>query len=97
MTSSFSRLMEEGSVMKQGWLKCRVLKGMFSDERAVVVRMKNGNTTSMFVPSSSVKGEVDHDGKVRVEVFEGDGAVWAVLPTEYRESVPINDDDVVPA
>ena len=76
-------------------LKCHVLKGMFSNERAVVVLLVNGKKSSAFVPASEVRGEVDRDGDVNVDVFRERGSVWAVLPTEYREAVPVNEHDLV--
>lgn len=76
--------------MKRQWLKCRVLKGMFSDERAIVYSMSNGKESSAFVPSAKVRGKIDHDGAVSVEVFQDGDTTWAVLPTEYRDAVPVN-------
>jgi len=76
-------------------LKCRVLKGMFSSERAVVVSLPNGKTSSAFVPSSEVRGDLNSDGDVCVDVFRDRGAVWAGLPTEYRETVPVQENDLL--
>jgi len=81
--------------MEKKRLKCHVLKGMFSSERAVVVLLLNGKKSSAFVPANEVRGEVDRDGEVNVDVFRDRGAVWAVLPTEYRETVPVNEQDLV--
>ena len=80
--------------MEKKRLKCHVLKGMFSSERAVVF-LVNGKKSSAFVPASEVRGEVDRDGDVNVDVFRDRGSVWAVLPTEYRETVPVNEHDLV--
>jgi len=44
--------------MEKKRLKCHVLKGMFSDELVVVVRLLNGKKTSAFVPASEVRGDV---------------------------------------
>jgi hypothetical protein len=81
--------------MEKKQLKCQVLKGMFSNERAVVVLLQNGKKSSAFVPASEVSGEVDRDGMVNVDVFWDRGSVWAVLPTEYRETLPVNVNDLV--
>ena len=81
--------------MNKGRLKCEILKGMFSDERAVVVNLSNGDKSSMFVPASEVCGDIGARGEVNVDVFEDDGALWAVLPTEYRETVPIRKLDLI--
>lgn len=76
-------------------LKCRVLNGMFRDERVIVMRHLNGEELAMFVPASEVFGEIDHDGAVAVDVFQQEGTTWAVLPTEYRDSYAVNAEDVV--
>lgn len=81
--------------MEKKRLKCRVLKGMFSNERAVVVYLMNGTKSSAFVPASEVRGEVDRDGDVSVDVFRDGGSVWAVLPTEYRDTLPVRELDLV--
>lgn len=81
--------------MATRWLKCRILKGMFSDERAVVVKRLDGKATSAFVPVNSVRGGIDQEGQVEVDVFADRGATWAVLPTEYRESFPVNAGDLI--
>jgi len=81
--------------MGRRWLKCRILKGMFSDERVVVVSRVDGMSTSAFVPSAAVRGSVDHEGQVEVDVFADRGATWAVLPTEYRETLPVDARDLV--
>jgi hypothetical protein len=81
--------------MDSQWLKCRVLKGMFSDERAIVFTMSNGGKYSEFVPSSAVRGEIDQDGLVRVNVFKDGKTLWAVLPTEYSDSVPVKSSQLV--
>jgi hypothetical protein len=81
--------------MKDQRLKRRVLKGMFSDERAIVFTMSNGQRTSEFVPSSKVIGETDQDRLVRVKAFENGKTVWVVSPTEYRETVPVSPSQTV--
>jgi len=47
------------------------------------------------VPSSEVRGGLNSDGDVCVDVFRDRGAVWAVLPTEYRETVPVQENDLL--
>jgi hypothetical protein len=76
--------------MERNWLKCRILKGMFSDERVVVINRVDGRSTSMFVPMGTVRGNIDQEGQVRVDVFADRGATWAVLPTEDRDTLPVN-------
>ena len=81
--------------MERKWLRCHILKGMFSDERVVVVNRIDGKSTSAFVPTNAVRGRVDEEGQVEVDVFADRGATWAVLPTEYRETLPVNIGDLV--
>lgn len=64
---------------RQSWLKCKVHKGMFSDELAVAVDTLSGDA-SFFVPRDDVMGSVGQEGRVRVHVFEEGGATWAALP-----------------
>ena len=78
------------------WLKCRVSKGMFSNERTISVRRKGNGIQEFFVPQSAVDTEGDA-GRVKVLVIERLDVKWAVLPTPYRESIPVDEDDVIPA
>ena len=51
-------------MIKSGWLQCEsVVRGMFSDELAVVVARSNGAEESYFVPAEDVDRE---RGRVRV-------------------------------
>lgn len=78
------------------WLKCHVSKGMFSNERAIVVRRKGNGTLEFFVPQVAVRGEGE-GGRVEVSVIDRQGAKWAVLPTPYKESIPVDEEELVPA
>ena len=82
--------------MSERWLRCTVLKGMFSDERAVLYS-KNGSEFSFFVPTDRVLGDVDREGKVRVRVFSDDGGWWAVMPNENQTIIPVSEADLTPA
>lgn len=73
------------------WLKCKVLKGMFSDERAVVVHRRGNGSVQFFVPASSTRG----DEWVRVKVFSRSDGSWAEMPTPQRDSVPIAPEEIV--
>lgn len=44
---------------------------------------------------SSVDGEINHDGRVQVQVYRDNGTIWAILPTEYRDSVAVSEADLV--
>lgn len=78
-------------------LKCLVRKGMFSNERYVVFHMIDGEEASFFVPLTAVQGEVDHEGSVAVDVYRDKGKLWAVLPTDYRVNVVVNEADLLTA
>jgi hypothetical protein len=73
------------------WLRCRVNKGMFSDEVAVTYppsAMRDWQK-SVFVSRSFVREVGSGYGDVMVKIAEHDGATYALLPTQ--------DDDVVKA
>ena len=73
--------------MEDAWLRCEVHKGMFSDERAIVWRWQGGREESDWVPANKVRGEDGTIGAVRVKVYEVDGVLWAMLPTDYSDSI----------
>lgn len=81
--------------MSEQWLKCSVSRGMFSDERAVEINSRNGRL-SVFVHQRFVH-ETGSIGKLRVGVFESEGIRWAVLPTETRPSIPVEDSEFAAA
>lgn len=77
------------------WLRCRLDKGMFSDEVAVTYpAVEKDWQQSVFVPRSFVRAESEHRGEVMVSVFESDGAQFAVLPSAPDEIVEIVGDDL---
>jgi hypothetical protein len=80
--------------MVEAWLKCVVFKGMFSDELAVKYQPRRGDPSSFFVPREKVQGE-EGEGKLRVTVFKKDDVSWAILPTENRTIIPIDEADLV--
>ena len=83
-----------GKNMSEQWLRCHLLKGMFSDEVAIKLT-SGGKDFSVFVPREFVRGQVDQIGEVKVMVFHQGGARWAVLPTAQRAIVQINEADLV--
>ncbi len=83
--------------MTQGWLKCHILKGMFSDERVVVFHLVNGERYSEFVPAEKVRGEINSDGALAVGIYRQDGASFVELPNEYQDLFAVADKDLVPA
>ncbi len=74
-------------MVKQGWLQCEsVVRGMFSDELAVVVSRFNGTKESFFVPSEDVD---QAQGRVRVGVRDDGSLLWVTLPTPDRTIIPV--------
>jgi hypothetical protein len=68
---------------------------MFSDEVAVSYpAVEKDWQMSAFVPSSFVRPESEHYGEVKVEVFESNGAPFAILPSAPDETVHIARDDL---
>ena len=81
--------------MAQHWLRCDVRKGMFSDEKVVVIRTQTGEAASFFVPSERVEGPIDQEGRVRVRVFKENSRAWAVVPNENQTVVPVDESQLV--
>lgn len=79
--------MEEAQ-MAQQWLKCNVSEGMFSNERVIAFNMRGNGSLEEFVPADKVEGQ-GKDGRVKVRVITRDDGQWAVLPTPYSETVPV--------
>ena len=81
--------------MMTGWLKVRLDRGMFSDEMAVTYPPREQWQKSVFVPRSCVRG-VEPDGEVRVNVLiKDDGSKYAVLPSDERDIVKVQDADLI--
>ena len=79
--------------MTQGWLKCRFLKGMFSDEITMVYPPESPTASSFFVPREKVR---EKDSAVSVRFFHEGETVWAVLPAESQPVIPVNEEDLIP-
>lgn len=78
------------------WLRCRLDVGMFSDEVAVTYPAASCDTwqKSVFVPSTCVRHDSEHDGEVRVNLVVKDGCRYAVLPSARRDIVSVDDADL---
>ena len=76
------------------WLKCKIDKGMFSDEFTVTVQSRSGENIAVFVPKQAVD---DLKNLVRVNAFHEQGRTIAVLPDEHRSVVDVKDADIHPA
>ena len=76
------------------WLKCKIDKGMFSDEFTVTVHTRTGEAVAVFVPRAAAD---DQNSLVRVKAFEEEGRTLAVLPDEHQSVVDVSDTDLQPA
>jgi hypothetical protein len=78
------------------WLRCRLDSGMFSDEVAVTYPASANNAwqKSVFVPLSSVRGEIGSQGEVLVSVVVKDGTHYAMLPSSECDIVKAEDADL---
>jgi len=69
---------------------------MFSDERTIVVQTSGNGELEFFVPEETVRKE-GSEGEVRVTILEHAGAKWAVLPTDYLDALPVEEDRLITA
>lgn len=78
------------------WLRCRLDKGMFSDEVAVTYppAAETGWQKSVFVPAECVERDSEHQGKVKVLVIVKGGQRFAVLPSPRRDFVAPEEADI---
>lgn len=84
--------MYKDSDMMDAYLRCKIRKGLFSDEVAVFGTSADGNSFSLFVPEESVElrglpRDAAVDGLLRVEILdEGNGQVLVRLPAQAFEN-----------
>lgn len=85
-----------GRVKEMAWLRCRLDLGMFNDEVAVTYPTPGRGEwqTSVYVPSSCVRGESEHEGEVMVEVVFQRGNRCAILPNSEGDIVTPADEDL---
>ena len=76
------------------WLKCKIDKGMFSDEFTVTVQTRSGEAVAVFVPKGAAD---DQKNLVKVRAFEEQGRTIAVLPDEHQSVVDVSATDLQPA
>lgn len=90
------RTTQGGRGMFERWLRCKIFKGMFSDELAIQCATPGAPATfaSVFVPKDFVRGSVDQQGQVKVLFFREGDVAWAVLPTENQLVVPVDETDL---
>ncbi len=78
------------TIVRNGLLVCGVHDGMFSDERTVVVKSRDGKEHSFFVPKDAVEGQ-----KLKVIVSRDEEGVRVTIPTpEAGTVVFVNADEV---
>lgn len=73
------------------WLKCKINKGMFSDELNVTVNTSSGDVFAVFVPKLEAD---DRKNLVKVHVYEREGKTIAVLPDELQSVIAVNESDL---
>ncbi len=80
----------------RAWLRCRVVKGMFSDEVAVTYPgvPDRPDQVSVFLPRSCVRAQTEDQGEVMVDVIVEDGIHLARLPSEYPVVVEAEESDL---
>jgi hypothetical protein len=76
------------------WLKCKIEKGMFSDEFTVTVKSRSGEPIAVFVPKAAAD---DQNDRVQVRAFERQGKTIAILPDEHQSVVDVDASDLQPA
>ena len=76
-------------IMTKGWLRCSILKGVFSDECVVKIKER-----SFFVNRDQVQGNVDQTGRVSVRILKKDNLVWAMLPGEDGSMIQVSPEDL---
>ena len=72
------------------WLKCKIIKGMFSDEVTVLVCTRSGEDISVFVPKNFAE---EPRSRVKVVVTEQSGRNFAVLPNDTQTVIDVKDRD----
>lgn len=80
--------------MTSVWLRCEIVKGMFSDEVTIVVQSHDGEVISAFVPKDRVE---EKESRVSVRVFEDKCGKFAVLPNESQTVISIKESELVAA
>jgi len=81
--------------MFEQWLRCNIFKGVFSDEVTVQIQPKEGKPSAFIVSRDQVVGEYDRAGQVRVRVYQEGSTSWAVLPTDNRTIIPVDESELV--
>ena len=83
--------------MSEKWLRCGILKGMFSDEMVVVIKTPSGEEASFFVPKQQVRGDINESGRVMVRTFKQGTRAWAVIPNDSQSIIPVDESEFATA
>lgn len=84
-------------MLEQAIIRCKVSRGMFTDERVVELPAGPANM-SFVVPSSAVRKEDQQgNGELRVQIIVYQGQTYILLPTPRRDAIPVDESDLVPA
>jgi hypothetical protein len=71
------------------WIPVSTSDGMFSEERAISLRLADGSEVSFFVDTTQLRREVDGHGELRVVLVDTDSHARrqrVLLPTETFET-----------
>ena len=74
-------------------LRCKLDKGMFSDEVAVSYPQTDARK-SVFVPYGKVIGNAGQSGTVVVKIIRKEGRVFAILPSSNNDIVEVRNEDL---
>lgn len=81
---------------KEVFVKCRLYRGMFSDESVVEFPRVSGENT-FIVPKAKVSEESPGHGRLKAKLLTRGDERWVILPTDYSDSVPASQVDLVEA
>lgn len=76
--------------MATQWMKCKVHKSTFSNERVIELKDRD-----FVVPADKVKGEPGGSGQVEVKVFSRPDGIWVEVPSANSKVIPIDDPDLL--
>ena len=88
--------MDRANAIGERWLRCRINKGMFSDEAVATYPAQGQVVWSDFVPATSVRGNFGETGALRVKVVGKMETKFAtVVPTSYSDLIFVNEQDLM--
>lgn len=84
-------------ITHDAWLKCKVQKGMFSDEKVIQVRLKTAESTSFTVSTRHLEETAGDKGRVKVRFVGKKQSSLVVIPSFQPEIVAIDESELEPA